>query len=318
MLSMVVPQSIHCLDLTGYSEYEKGLLIIALDLFPKIFVPKAVKARSDFQKLLISYFSAGLDKKPDVSKIVSYRADLCRRCGIADDELGRNEFVIPWVGTTNTAPTLFWFFVNVFSRPNYVERIRSEVEQLVSTGNISKGKVATIDMTRLEKDCPFLHACYQESQRVYNDNTGTRRVMRDTILRDVDGTEYLLKEGETVQWYSGLVHHDEKVWGATADDFMPERFIEKTAEDDKMRRGAMVPFGGGKSLCPGRYFALAELFGIIACVAVGFEVEGAHVPRSNLGETGRAIRLPIWEESSRQIKVKRRAGWEDVEWRFAC
>jgi cytochrome P450 len=283
--------------------------------------PKALAGRNRVQAILKDYYVKHLDEGDDVAAIIKNRAAIERRCGVPDDEIGLIEFAMPWVGTTNTIPTLFWFFVHVFSEPAYVARIRDEVQALttITAASDGKGRVADIDITRLEKDCPMLHACYREALRLYSDMFGNRRVMADTIVRDPsDGREYLLRKGVNVQWVSCIPHLLQEVWGPDARDFNPERFVETPAPEEKKRRGAMIPFGGGRNLCPGRGFALAENLGLISALALGYEIEGASVPGDVNAYMGTAMRRPVWGDKNPGVRIKRRAGWEDVTWKFSC
>ncbi|MBE3043584.1 cytochrome P450, partial [Candidatus Bathyarchaeota archaeon] len=208
------------------------------------------------------------------------------------------EFVMPMAATTNTIPMLYWFFLNVFTRPELVAIIRDEVAAvtILETDGEGTRTAADVDVSRLEKGCPTLFACYRETLRLYSDVVGNRRVMEDTTLRDpTSGAEYLLRKGINVQWAGRLTHALEPIWGDDVKEFKPERWIGATSADEKGRRGAMIPFGGGKTLCPGRYFAQAELLGFVAALALGFEVEveGGRAPEATVAYLGTAVKRPV-------------------------
>ena len=52
-------------------------------------------------------------------------------------------------------------------------------------------------------------------------------------------------------------HHDERYWGADANEFRPERFSEGVAKASKVA-GAFIPFSLGPRACIGQHFALIE------------------------------------------------------------
>ncbi|KAM5344429.1 hypothetical protein ACJ41O_012965 [Fusarium nematophilum] len=303
-------------DLHLIVEYEKGFARLVTRFAPWLIAPGPLRARTQLQKTLEPYYVAGHEKLPDVSAIISGRAAALRKAGFDDHDLGIQEITFPWAGTTNTIPTLFWLFVHLFTRPDLVERVRSEFGAIVTITDGDDGRIATISARETEKKCPFLLACYREILRLYVHNVGNRVTMKDTTIRDPQGNEYLLKKGVNVQWSSSLTHLLESVWGKDAESFSPERFLDVGPQEEKRRRGASIPFGGGKHLCPGRQFALAENLGFVGVLCLGFEVRGVHLPRSEDPAMGTGSRKPVWGDESRGVQISRRDGWEDVTWRF--
>lgn len=294
--------------------------LLTLNVAQKVIASKALRARNRIQETLRPYYIARYFEGDDVSDIIKGRAHAHAALGVSDPELGDLELSLPWVATTNTIPVLFWLFVHVFSRPDYVEKLRIEAEGITSIQASAEGsgRTATIDITKLEKHSILLMAIYREVLRVYSDNVSNRRVLRDTCLRDADGQEYLLKKDSTVQWTTGVPHLDSSNWGLDVTEFNPERWIDPSGEDEKKRRIAMIPFGGGKNLCPGRKFALTENLGFISALSLGFEVDGAKVPRAESPYMGSAIRRPAWDGMDPSLRIRRREGWEDVVWAYSC
>jgi cytochrome P450 len=292
--------------------------MLILGVAPELVAPKAVRARRKLHSRLSKFYEEHRDEGDDVSPLVQNRAVIHREFGFTDTELGVSEFFMPWAATTNTPISLVWLFASVFSRRDLVGRIRPEVEAITVVTATSTGRTATTDVNRFDKQCPTLMACYREALRVYNNNTGNRRVLKDTFIQDSDGREYLLKQGTTVQWIAGVAHLDENIWGANAHEFDPDRWIQATAQDEKRRRPAHIPFGGGRNLCPGRNFALAEQLALVSALALGFEVEGVQVPRIMKTPVGNSMRPPSWEGLDRSVRIRRRTGWEDVTWDFTC
>lgn len=298
--------------------FEKGIGLLALGVAPSLLAPEALAARKKGQAKMRQYYIDRLDEGPEVSALMKNRAALHRRFGLPDDDLSIPEYSIAFAATSNTIMTLCWFFLNVFESPELVERIREEVEVVAAVEGEPGSRKATVDISRLEKECPTLFACYRETLRFYSDTLGNRRVMEDTTLRDpATGREYLLRKGLNVQWPTRLPHAMSSVWGDDANVFRPDRWLEATSADEKKRRPAMIPFGGGKTLCPGRYFAQAENLGLVAAVALGFEVEGAGVPGAGVAYMGTAMKRPEGDWSP-GVRLKRKEGWEDVTWEFKC
>lgn len=297
-------------------EFEEGVAVLSFGFAQSFLAPGALRARDKLSNLVQSFYDSGHENNKDVSTLLQRRAAILRREGLTNRELSRLETMFPWVGTTNTIPTLFWFFVHMFSRPDLVKKVRAEVEAITIIRPEKSGRVATISAKDVDKKCPFYLACYREVLRMYIHNVGNRRVMEDTTIRSHEGREYLLKKGTNVQWSTSLTHLMGSVWGEDGWTYKPERFFQVSAQDERRRRGANLPFGGGKHLCPGRNFALAENLGFIGVLALGFDVEGVQVPKSEDPTMGLGARKPVWASENRGCRIERRKGWEDITWRF--
>ncbi|KAF4983952.1 hypothetical protein FZEAL_744 [Fusarium zealandicum] len=254
-------------------DFEGGLSMLLLNVFPALTARTAHNARTRLQAALSKYYGANKDDHKDAAQIVKNRANVLRRHGIPDSEVGHFELALLHVATANTIPTLFWFIAQVFTRPELVLRLRSEVLPVAQRG--ADGHV-TIDITTLDQKCPLLVSCYREAIRLSNQAVANRRVLEDTTVSDGKGNSYLLKKGLDVQMPAGVLHTMESVWGQDVHEFDAERFIDKNGKEnsdlDKVKRSAFTPFGGGRHLCPGRNFAFAENVGLVACLLVGFDI----------------------------------------------
>lgn len=283
-----------------------------------MLAPKSAAARTKIQRLLIPYYEAKYDQLPDTSDIIRKRAECLRGKGFSDEQLGRQEMLLLWAGVINTGGMLFWAMAQLFIRPEYVSRVRSEFENIVTMSqNTDGGRIATVEATRLDKACPVLNACYQETLRYDLNAVGARSVLKDTMIKNPeDGREILLRKGALVQWALQVTGFLESVWGVDADTFDPERFLHLSPQDEKLRRAALIPFGGGKHLCPGRFLASAEILGFLGVLATGFEVEDMGLPDSANPKMGAAPRQAVWGARDPGFKLRRRVGWEDVTWEF--
>ncbi|KAJ0164669.1 7-alpha-hydroxycholest-4-en-3-one 12-alpha-hydroxylase [Colletotrichum tanaceti] len=302
--------------------FEKGIGSLMLKVAPNLVAPQAIAARKRMNELLRPFYRARDDENPDVAKILQDRAAFFRELGMPSEDLPLIEFLIPFAAILNTAPNLYWTFAQVFSEPARVERIRREVLPLAAvteTADDDRGRVATIDARALEPAaCPFLHACFREVLRLYSAQIGNRRIVEDATLEDADGRRYLLKKGAIMQWSASVTHFMPEVWGPDAALFRPERFLDVDPRQEKRRRGAMIPFGGGRHLCPGRYFAQTETLGFVSALALGYDVAGVTAPAAEYAPLGGATKRPVRGAAVDDISISRRKGWEDVTWEFVC
>jgi cytochrome P450 len=285
-----------------------------LGLAPTLLAPQAVAARARIQAALKEYYEAGYDQGPDVSAFVKDRAAAKRQLGANPSDLASGEAEIPWGPLANTVPSLLWFFLNVFARPGYAERVRQETAQATTID----GDSATIDVGKLGKQ-PFIGACLQEVQRLYNKQCSYRQVLEDTVLRDGDGRKYLLKKGALVQWFHGVNHLNEDVWGPDVGAFDADRFLSAEPDQEKKQRVYMMPFGGGKHLCPGRRFAVTNIMCMVCALALVFDVEGVAVPPSKAGYRLCHMLVPAWETGRQPTaRFRRRQGWEKMRVKFVA
>ncbi|KAL2877002.1 hypothetical protein SGCOL_007837 [Colletotrichum sp. CLE4] len=298
--------------------FEKGAALLVMKFAPNLVAPKAIAARKRMSDLIRPFYKARKDENSNVAKIFQDRARYLRELGMPSEDLSQTEFLILFAATLNTAPNLFWTFAEVFSRPEFIERIRQEVLQVAVATKTETGRDVTIDAKNLEADCPVLGACFREVLRLHSAQIGNRRVMKDATLEDTDGRQYLLKKGTNMQWSASVTHFMPEIWGDDAASFKPERFHDVDPREEKRRRGALIPFGGGRYLCPGRHFAQTETLGFVSVLALGFDVNGVKVPAAEAPPLGGAMRRPAGNRAAEHIKISRREGWEDVTWRFVC
>lgn len=126
---------------------------------------------------------------------------------------------------------------------------------------------------------------------------------------------------------------DERIWGPTANDYDPDRFMrhrpnidaqyvrseeKRTAKGERLRKQAYYPFGGGKELCPGRSFATLEALGTTAMLVLGFDIRAAdggifRAPHFGPSKMTAATARPHVDCDLR-VSLSRREGWENVVW----
>lgn len=129
---------------------------------------------------------------------------------------------------------------------------------------------------------PLLQSTYHEVLRLYVDVLVTRELKEDlTLPLDDEGKrKALLKKNAVVLAPSWLGHRDEALWvDPPYDQFFAERFLKHDPETGKHvfstsgTNGKFFPFGGGKTICPGRVFAKQEVLASVALILLAFDVE---------------------------------------------
>ncbi|KXS99154.1 hypothetical protein AC578_9802 [Pseudocercospora eumusae] len=130
---------------------------------------------------------------------------------------------------------------------------------------------------------PLLQSIWIESLRLYSDLLVSRDLPEELILPiDEDGKLLAqLRKGDRVFAPSYLSQHSPS-WAVGESDeysFNAERFLTTDTKTGKQTfsmsgtAGRFFPFGGGKTLCPGRIFAKQEAIGAVAMVLLRFDLQ---------------------------------------------
>ncbi|RBQ94971.1 hypothetical protein VDGD_20294 [Verticillium dahliae] len=296
--------------LEAFWRFENKLLVMALDLYPRFTARKAYDARARLQAAFGRFHAAGLVDSAG--------------------EIGKMETSILAFALSNTAPTLFWLLSSILSTPGLAERVRGELENAVRRD----GGEAVLSVSSWEQ-CPLLVSCYHETLRLMSRTTMTRRSDEDAMLVGADGPDYMIRAGVDVQASATALHTDPRIWGSNVDDFDPGRFLpfakDPLPQQIRQKKATFIPFGGGGHMCPGRNLAFAQVMTFVAVLLLGYVVEpgkgsreGNHSdakvwkkpPQKTRGSMAEAIAKPVNKGEGYDAKLRPKAGWERVRWRF--
>ncbi|MCJ1317029.1 hypothetical protein MMC15_002350 [Xylographa vitiligo] len=159
---------------------------------------------------------------------------------------------------------------------------------------------------------PILVSAMQEATRHQSFGAGTRMVMEDILLDD----RYLLKKDSFLMMPNNVMHFDASAWGPSVNNFDAERFL-KSYSSVKIHSGAFRTFGGGANLCPGRFFAMTEIFSLLVMLALRYEVSPVSgrwiTPELGMANMSSIVTPP---KSSIAVTISPRKGWETGTWAF--
>ncbi|KAI5060848.1 hypothetical protein GOP47_0023353 [Adiantum capillus-veneris] len=152
--------------------------------------------------------------------------------------MGLNELIAEcktffFAGHETTATLLTFMFLLLATHPEWQERLREEVFELC--GRTEPPTADSLNHLKL------VGTVINESLRLYPPAS-------TAILVPI------------VAW-----HHDERYWGADANEFRPERFEEGIAKACKVP-GAILPFSIGPRNCIGQVFATIEAKMVLATI----------------------------------------------------
>ncbi|KAI5077018.1 hypothetical protein GOP47_0009083 [Adiantum capillus-veneris] len=150
-----------------------------------------------------------------------------------------------FAGHETTATLLTFMFLLLANHPEWQERLREEVFDVCGRTDLP-----TADSLNHLK---LVGMVINESLRLYPPASLILRKAEN----DMKLGETLIPAGTTILVPIIAWHHDERYWGADADEFRPERFEEGIAKACKVP-GAFLPFSFGPRNCIGQVFATIE------------------------------------------------------------
>ncbi|KAK4180647.1 cytochrome P450 [Triangularia setosa] len=262
------------LDPEVESSYWKWMKYLTAHLVGWLDVTKTgYAARERVFKSYIRYCS----KLPEESShLMKEHQRVLGEAGISNTDKAKQAAIFTIASFSNSAPTLYWTLWELFSRPEILEEVR---EELLTKGAVvaqssegGSGRSFVLDVAALKSQCPLLLSVFQETQRTRHVNPSFRKVMSDTLLDD----KYLLKEGHFLQVPGNVIHSETGIWGPTASQFDPYRFVPKKGEKDMTATASgFVPWGAAPYLCPARQFAATEILIIAALLAMRANIRPA-------------------------------------------
>ena len=215
--------------------------------------------------------------------------------------------------------------LHVITTPGLADRLREEIAPiLVPPEGVPSRPVRVHDLGRLVRNSPLFRSTFYEVLRTCGATVSHRVVIEDVMVAG-----RLFKKSTPIMLATRPQHMDPAIWGEDYDQFVPDRFIrtddkggkfdsraeksqgEVEEKDTERRRLAkermMRPFGGGVSLCPGRFFASYEIWVLVACLIWQYDVtvkEGEKIPTVDLKRPSLGVMSPTHDVKIRLVKRK--------------
>ncbi|NEX60040.1 cytochrome P450 [Noviherbaspirillum galbum] len=181
--------------------------------------------------------------------------------GFTDDDVIGNTFTMVFAGEDTTSHTIAWLIHHLSLAPAAEAELHKEAAGVLGADRVLTG------FSRLDA-FPYLDAATNEAMRL----TPVAPMMTLETLSDSQIGNVQVPAGTPVVLLLREVSRNGD-FGSEPDDFMPSRWIERSAnpaEGDLSRQ--MFPFGGGARFCPGRYLAMAEIRIVMSMLARNFEL----------------------------------------------
>ncbi|TQV97407.1 cytochrome p450 protein [Cordyceps javanica] len=272
---------------SAFWDFDKGLGGLLIGIFPYITACQAYRGRETVVAAFVDYLTSHQDAV--ASQVVRDRIRVEREWEMSTDMIARSALSFLFAGIVNTTTTTFWVVVRLFADPRLLEIVREEIKQALVASEEHHGP-DTLSITFVRDKCPTLSAVFKESLRTGSENFSVRLVTKDTMLVD----KYFLRRGAIVQISGGVIHADKSIWGDDADQFNHNRFLGAKSRGGVFHPAAFRGFGGGKTLCPGRHFAINEILLFTAMIVLSFDMESAD---------GGPIRVPPKNDSVMPVHI---------------
>jgi len=177
-------------------------------------------------------------------------------------------------GHETTSSALTWATYLLSLHPDMQTRLRAEIHQFIPDPAVLSE--AGFDVAGVLESMPYLNGVCSEVLRLYPTVPLTTRVaVRDTTV----GGHFIPKD---TQIFIGpwAINRNPKLWGSDAEEFVPDRWIDKATGRATMNGGAdsnyaFLTFLHGPRSCIGEKFARAELRALLAAFVGSFAMEMA-------------------------------------------
>ncbi|PVH84582.1 cytochrome P450 [Cadophora sp. DSE1049] len=208
-----------------------------------------------------------------------------------------------WGLMVNANKVNFWMLLHIISSPKLLSAIQEEITPFAKFSPDTEQ--LKLDIDSLMKQCPLLKATFFETMRFYTSGVSYKKVLQDVTLTEsaedaatfgkpIPQTYHIAK-GNFLVIPHAVMQMDPRIWDQPT-EFNPHRFlVPDETSPDKMRAemGHLHSFGGGTSVCKGRFFAEREVLIFTAGLLVTWNfspVDGGKwkIPGKSYNGTGSA------------------------------
>ena len=142
--------------------------------------------------------------------------------------------------------------------PDLIQIVREETKHAYIGGVFP-------DVQFLDQMCPRLNGIWYETVRLAAYASSIRTVAEDTLIRGI-----VFRKGKRLMIPNRQLHFDPDIYGDDVDTFRSTRFLENKS---LLRSLSWRAFGGGATLCPGRYAAKQTVITFVAMLLRRYEIK---------------------------------------------
>ena len=221
------------------------------------------------------------DGEPDEAELVTARRRMCRELAAEFSRYDEASFMagLLFASLTNSVPMTTWVLAMLFTHPDAMHAVSEELSSTLPVRALDEEEGEEDRWTRQQlAACRVTMSAIDETLRMTVSPSPMRVALADTTISSTTGTTYRIRKGDTVAIVAALTHADGRVF-ADPERYHFDRFLSPeplTLEGQKVPH-ALMPFGGGVSLCPGRHWAKNEILAFVAMIVqhLQWELEGS-------------------------------------------
>ncbi len=171
-------------------------------------------------------------------------------------------------GSDTTATSLTIFFGYLLDNPRCYEKLRREIDEALEAGALST-PVKYAKGAQME----YLQACIKEALRLSPPISMDLPRYVPSGGAVIGRNPHPIPAGTTVGISPYVLHRHTEAFGADAEIFRPERWLEGGEEGRKAMERFNMTFGGGSRACIGKNISLMELSKVIPEILLRYDLK---------------------------------------------
>ena len=245
---------------------------------------KALKARVELCALLAPKVEEARKKPPYglIGQLAHFEGE--DGTSLSTDEIVEHLLLLFWAGYDTTASAVSWILQTLAERPQWQERLRTEINGVLGD-----------DISSIEHNKALVETNWyiHEVERMYPSVLFFPRAAND----DISYRDYTIPK-DTPVFYSPYMSHRDPESFRNPNEFDPERW--DTSRDDHQAKVAdLVGFGGGPRTCLGKAFAVLQLKLMIYSVVSKYRLELE--PNCEW----KPMKIPVFHPVGSRIRIRR-------------
>ncbi|KAG8932687.1 Cytochrome P450 7B1 [Tulasnella sp. 417] len=251
-----------------WNTFDRGVWKVAL-MYPTWLCRPFLSARARVRQRIWEYMN-----KPHEAacQLVQDREAIVRNADFSEHDLGVSLMTPYWPLMANVPWASLWLLILQIQRSEGLAPIIAELDAAGEAWSAANPEFSgpytdhLPEFFQSQPHIPLLTSTISETLRFTSDSYSMRGVLEDTLL-----SGYTIKKGDTLVCLTRRVHRDENEF-EQAEEFVPTRFIGKDGKGTETEYNYM-PFGGGVSMCSGRFFAYYHIKIFLTTVLKNFKLE---------------------------------------------
>ncbi|XP_053571037.1 cytochrome P450 7A1 [Bombina bombina] len=262
----------------NFKEFDKIFPALVAGLPIHVF-KTAYSARENLAKDLLH---ENLRKRDNISDLVTLRMFLNDTLStLTDMDKAKTHLALLWASQANTLPATFWSVFYILGCPKAMKAAKEEVQQVLEKASQKvsfDGKYVYLKRQDLD-DMPILDSIIKESMRLSSASLNIRVAKENFSLQLNNEKSYKIRKDDIVALYPQMVHLNPDIYENPL-DFKYDRYLDENKKEKtnfylqgRKLKYYYMPFGSGKTKCPGRHFAVHEIKQFLTLLICYFDLE---------------------------------------------